>query len=64
MSEYLDSCLGMFTGCIPLLLTQLQQLLQLLLHVAVSFTQLGHPLELTHLSHPVVINCLLEESLL
>ena len=34
----LNSCLGMLTGSIPLLLAELQQLLQLLLHVAISVT--------------------------
>ena len=51
-SAYLHSCLGVFTGSIPLLLAQLQQLLQLLLHVAVGLTELGHPLKLPHLCHP------------
>ena len=52
VQAHLNSCLGMLAGCIPLLLAQLQQLLQLLLHVAVCLAQLGHPLKLPHLRHP------------
>ena len=51
-SWHLDSCLGMLTGGVPFLLAELQQLLELLLHVPVCLTQLGHPLKLSHLSHP------------
>lgn len=52
---YLDSCLSMFTGSIPFLLAQLEQLLQLLLHVPVGLTQLGHFLELSHLGNPAAM---------
>ena len=51
---HLDSCLGMLTCGVPLLLAQLEQLLQLLLHVPVCLAQLGHPLELPHLCDPAV----------
>lgn len=48
---YLHCCLGMFTGGVPLLFAQLEQLLQLLLHVAICLAQLGNPLELPHLGY-------------
>lgn len=53
--KYLDSCLGMFTGSVPFLLAQLEQLLQLLLHVPICLTQLGYSLELPHLCNPATM---------
>jgi hypothetical protein len=51
----LNSCLGMLTSSVPLLLAQLEQLLQLLLHVPICLAQLGNSLELPHLCNPAAM---------
>ena len=45
----------MFTGSIPLLLAQLEQLLQLLLHVPICLAQLCHFLEFSDLGNPAAM---------
>lgn len=45
----------MFTGGIPLLFAQLEQLLQLLLHVPICLAQLGYSLEFSDLGNPAAM---------
>ncbi len=45
----------MFTGGVPFLLAQLEQLFQLLLHVPICFAQLRHSLEFSDLGNPAAM---------
>lgn len=51
-TAHLDGGLGVVAGCVPLLLGQLQQLLDALLQVPVRLAQPSQRLELPHLGYP------------